>query len=86
MTKYTIGEIFSSGRATLYKNSSDQTVKKNERFHNLLDLGCVDIYILNIYTENIVLGFFELFISFDSIAQNVKINWRSGMFAIFDFD
>ena len=26
MTKYIIGEIFSSGRATLYKNSSDQTV------------------------------------------------------------
>ena len=27
MTKYIIGEIFSSGRATLYKNPSDQTVK-----------------------------------------------------------
>ena len=26
MTKYMIGEIFSSGRATLYKNPSDQTV------------------------------------------------------------
>ena len=26
MTKYIIGEIFSSGRATLYKNPSDQTV------------------------------------------------------------
>ena len=26
MTKYIIGEIFSSGGATLYKNSSDQTV------------------------------------------------------------
>ena len=26
MTKYKIGEIFSSGRATLYKNHSDQTV------------------------------------------------------------
>ena len=26
MTKYIIGEIFSSSRATLYKNSSDQTV------------------------------------------------------------
>ena len=25
MTKYIIGEIFSSGRATLYKNPSDQT-------------------------------------------------------------
>ena len=25
MTKYTIGEIFSSGRATLHKNPSDQT-------------------------------------------------------------
>ena len=29
MTKYIIGEIFSSGRATLYKNSSDQTVPKS---------------------------------------------------------
>ena len=27
MTKYIIGEIFSSGRATLYKNPSDQSVK-----------------------------------------------------------
>ena len=26
MTKYIISEIFSSGRATLYKNPSDQTV------------------------------------------------------------
>ena len=26
MTKYIIGEIFSSGGATLYKNLSDQTV------------------------------------------------------------
>ena len=28
MTKYIIGEIFSSGRATLYKNPSDQTVRQ----------------------------------------------------------
>ena len=27
MTKFIIGEIFSSGGATLYKNPSDQTVK-----------------------------------------------------------
>ena len=27
MTKYIIGEFFSSGGATLYKNPSDQTVK-----------------------------------------------------------
>ena len=27
MIKYTFGEIFSSGGATLYKNPSDQTVK-----------------------------------------------------------
>ena len=27
MIKYTIGEIFSSGGETLYKNSSDQTVQ-----------------------------------------------------------
>ena len=26
MTKYIIGEIFNSGRVTLYKNPSDQTV------------------------------------------------------------
>ena len=31
MIKYTFGEIFSSGRATLYKNPSDQTVNGNER-------------------------------------------------------
>ena len=30
MTKYIIGEIFSSGGATLYKNTSDQTVTKVE--------------------------------------------------------
>ena len=29
MTKYIIGEIFSSGGATLYKNHSDQTVLVN---------------------------------------------------------
>ena len=29
MTKYIIGEIFSSGGATLYKNPSDQTVLSN---------------------------------------------------------
>ena len=28
MTKYIIGEIFSSGGATLYKNPSDQTVTR----------------------------------------------------------
>ena len=28
MTKYIIGEIFSSGGATLYKNPSNQTVKR----------------------------------------------------------
>ena len=27
MTKYIIGEIFSSGEATLYKNPSDKTVR-----------------------------------------------------------
>ena len=32
MTKYIIGEIFSSGRATLYKNPSDQTVKNNNTY------------------------------------------------------
>ena len=32
MTKYIIGEIFSSGGDTLYKNTSDQTVGNIERF------------------------------------------------------
>ena len=32
MTKYHIGEIFSSGRATLYKHPSDQTVYYLYRF------------------------------------------------------
>ena len=32
MTKYIIGEIFSSGGATLYKNTSDQTVEKETSF------------------------------------------------------
>ena len=31
MTKYIIGEIFSSGGATLYKDPSDQTVKDREK-------------------------------------------------------
>ena len=31
MTKYIIGEIFSSGGATLYKNPSDQTVKNKNK-------------------------------------------------------
>ena len=30
MTKYIIGEIFNSGRATLNKNPSDQTVLPND--------------------------------------------------------
>ena len=33
MTKYISGEIFSSGRATLYKNPSDQTVWDLKNFH-----------------------------------------------------
>ena len=32
MIKYTFGEIFSSGGATLYKNPSDQTVKNDMFF------------------------------------------------------
>ena len=32
MTKYIIGEIFSSGRATLFKNPSDQTVPELQKF------------------------------------------------------
>ena len=35
MTKYIIGEIFSSGRATLYKNPSDQTVSYNNTYLSL---------------------------------------------------
>ena len=33
MIKYTFGEIFSSGGATLYKNPSDQTVLSNKKYH-----------------------------------------------------
>ena len=32
MIKYTFGEIFSSGGATLYKNPSDQTVRDGPAF------------------------------------------------------
>ena len=32
MTKYIIGEIFSSGGATLYKNPTDQTVPEKSTF------------------------------------------------------
>ena len=34
MTKYIIGEIFSSGGATLYKNPSDQTVIEEKNVRN----------------------------------------------------
>ena len=34
MIKYTFGEIFSSGGATLYKNPSDQTVPSDHIFWN----------------------------------------------------
>ena len=36
MIKYTFGEIFSSGGATLYKNPSDQTVFNKLKFHLIL--------------------------------------------------
>ena len=41
MTKYIIGEIFSSGGATLYKNPSDQTVNLEDaldsnRYYSIL--------------------------------------------------
>ena len=40
MTKYIIGEFFSSGGATLYKNPSDQTVTQiNSLGHNF----CIEI-------------------------------------------
>ena len=35
MTKYIIGEIFSSGGATLYKNPSDQTVLGSENVEKI---------------------------------------------------
>ena len=47
MTKYIIGEIFSSGGATLYKNPSDQTVTNdafkppNHKTHFSFTLGCL---------------------------------------------
>ena len=33
MTKYIIGEIYSSGGATLYKNPSDQTVPNGSHYY-----------------------------------------------------
>ena len=44
MTKYIIGEIFSSGGATLYKNPSDQTVP-----------GKVSAHTLNLYGLNVLI-------------------------------
>ena len=38
MTKYIIGEIFSSGGATLYKNPSDQTVSKLLKVQMIMQL------------------------------------------------
>ena len=37
MIKYTFGEIFSSGRATLYKNPSDQSVTYLVKYQPVLD-------------------------------------------------
>ena len=39
MTKYIIGEIFSSGGATLYKNPSDQTVIYFYRLNYDFEIG-----------------------------------------------
>ena len=39
MTKYIIGEIHSSGGATLYKNPSDQTVWSEEKFSKNVDFS-----------------------------------------------
>ena len=38
MEKYILGEIFSSGGATLYKNPSDQTVSTYRRGGNCIDI------------------------------------------------
>ena len=46
MTKYIIGEIFSSGGATLYKNPSDQTAKNGKIV--LLYLSNLEFHILDI--------------------------------------
>ena len=40
ITKYIIGEIFSSGGATLYKNPSDQTVLGFLCYNRFIDLCC----------------------------------------------
>ena len=49
MTKYIIGEYFSSGGATLYKNASDQTVRSlfsvcfvltSSIIKGMADVGC----------------------------------------------
>ena len=40
MTKYIIGEIFSSGGATLHKNPSDQTVSIEVKSKSALSFNC----------------------------------------------
>ena len=44
MIKYTFGEIFSSGGATLYKNPSDQTVVSRSKSHLVILLNIVYNY------------------------------------------
>ena len=39
MTKYIIGEIFSSGGATLYENPSDQTVNSERSTTYNIEIG-----------------------------------------------
>ena len=47
MTKYIIGEIFSSGGATLYKNPSDQTVYTKCLGDSILLDGSIRIFSSN---------------------------------------
>ena len=47
MTKYIIGEMFSSGGATLYKNPSDQLVDCTSGFTKFLLLQKIYFYFFN---------------------------------------
>ena len=65
-TKYIIGEIFSSGRATLYKKPSDETVtthgtKKPSRNCTIREAMQMFIYESTFMAKKIGLEFFDIF-------------------------
>ena len=62
MTKYIIGEIFSSGRTTLYKNPSDQTVRCSQP-SNPLEIFQIIIIFRNVAQNPIPVPSFSLSLS-----------------------